>query len=357
MKKLIKISVLALICVIVLPFTLFLTGCGATPANEALGVFFDSSTYDEETGYAVFEVDKNIETKLDYKVNPSSWSGYAVTYSIEECSAQNRARFTFEEGVINVESDRFEEIKIVIHINERTDTCIVKLKEYPVNVFMYDINKSAEVKTLDVVINSYGSYTIAPYGRFLDANGNTYVKPLIEYDYNFVVTSSDETVVSVPHKNRLKICSIRKNIGSAKITVLVNNTKGDTLFKLDLNVEVVLNANSSVAELDGYGKLVSEGDTIEIEADSLKTDEKGNYIINYQMFVFSEDERFIESKNVDFECTVSNSKEVDVENENSRLLVEPVQTQEISFYVSFWTNLIMNDGTVYSMSFKVVFKY
>ena len=357
MKKLLKFSVFALVCVIVLPFTLFLTGCGATPANEALGVFFESSIYDEETGYAIFEVDKHIDTKLDYKINPSSWSGYAVTYSIEECSAQNRARFTFEEGVINVESDRFEEIKIVIHVNEHTDTCIVKLKEYPVNVFLYDINKNAEVKTLDVVINSYGSYTIAPFGRFLDANGNTVVKPLIEYDYNFVVTSSDETVVSVPHENRLKICSIRKNIGSAKITVLINNTKGDALFKLDVNVEVVLNASTSMAEIDGHGKLVSNGDEITIEADALQKDKNGNYLINYQMFIFSEDERLIESENVDFDCTVSNAKDVKVDNENATLIIEPIETEQISFYVSLWTNLIMDNGSAYSMSFKITFKF
>ena len=75
MNKLKRILV-SLCLALLLPLGLVFTGCGATPSNEVRGVFFDSDYYDEETGYAIFELDQGRPTKLEYKVNPSSWSGY-----------------------------------------------------------------------------------------------------------------------------------------------------------------------------------------------------------------------------------------------------------------------------------------
>ena len=60
MNRKIKNLFLCFLMTILLPLTMILSGCGATPKNEVLGVAFDSMIYDEETGYAVFEVDKNL---------------------------------------------------------------------------------------------------------------------------------------------------------------------------------------------------------------------------------------------------------------------------------------------------------
>ncbi len=359
MKKIYKFSLLALVFAIVMPFAMFLTGCGATPSRKALGVYFDSQVYDDKTGLAVFEVDKFKETKLEYKINPSSWSGYKITYSIEECSPVNRARFTFEEGVINVESDDFEDIKIVINVNNYQDTCIVKLKKYPIDVFMYDKDNQM-VKTLDVYINAYGSYTIAPYGRFLNANGTTYIAPLLEHDFNFVVETTDvqyDTVVSIPHPNRLKVCSIRKNSGKAKVRVLLNNTKGEKLFELNLNINIVLNASSGVAEVDGYGRLVSDTDSIEIKASDLKTTASGDYILNYQFFVFSDDGRMIDLNSNEYVSAVSNAQNVSVDQDNMRVVIDKLELSQMSFNITFWTDLITDEGSAYAMTFTVLIKY
>ncbi len=356
MKKLFKFSLFALLFAIVMPFTLFLTGCGATPANEALGVFFESQTYDEETGLAVFAVDKNVNTKLEYKVNPSSWGAYAVTYAIKECSPQNRSRFTLEDGKIKVESDLFEDIKVEIHINNYIDTCIVKLKHYPTSMFLLN-DAGEEVNSIDVRLNAFGSYTINPCGRFLEANGTSYVQSLKEYDYNFTVTSSDVTVIQVPHENRLKISSERGQVGSAKVKVELKDATNTVIQTVEVNVTVVLNAGNSMVLLDGCGSFVKNGSNVELKASDLEKDAKNNLIVGYEMFVLSTDGRYIPQESVTIECTTSDGKNITLDNENSRFLVEPTGNAEHAFEVSLWTNLIDNEGQSYSITFNVVVKY
>lgn len=356
MKKIFKISLYAVLLAVIMPFTLFLSGCGATPSKEALGVYFESQIYDEETGYAVFEVDKNVNTKLSYKVNPSSWGSYAVTYAIKECSAQNRSRFTLKDGKIKVESDLFEEIKIEIYINSYVDTCIVKLKKYPTSMFMYDVN-GQEVTSMSVTINAYGSYTISPYGRFMDSNGVSYVQPLLEYDYNFTVTTSDETIISVPNSNRLKVSSARKNIGSAKVIASLKDATGKVVHSVEVTINVVLNASSSFVIVSGHDSFVNNGSSVEINLSDLEMDEDGNGILNYSLYVLSEDGRYIDSGVVEVFCTISDTKYAIVDNVNSCVLIEPATVSETSFKVSLWTNLIVDNGSAYSISFDVKINY
>ena len=352
MKKIFKISLFALLFAVIMPFTMFLSGCGATPADEALGVRFDSQFYDDETGFAVFEVDLNVNTKLDFKVNPSSWGAYKVTYAIKECSPQNRSRFTLDNGKIKVENKLFEETKVEIYVNAHYDTCIVRLKQYPTSVFMYDVS-GAEVKDKTVTVNASGSYTISPYGRFVDATGTSYVAPLLEYDYDFTVTSSDETTVDIPHKNRLKFSAIRKNVKPVTVTVKMHDAAGKTIHKLTVKVNVVLNAGSSMAIVDGYGLFVKDGSSININASALKPDADSNLIFGYKLFVISDDNRYIDDECIEVFCTTSESKYVTIENENARILIEPNPYSEYSFKVSLWTNLIKEDGSAYSISFNV----
>lgn len=352
MKKKLKALFMSLLLVMVMPAVLILSGCGATPANEILGVTFVSPNYDEETGLAVFEVDINVATPLTYKFNPSSGSGYAVTYAIKECPAQNLSRFTLKDGVINVVSSAFEDIKVDIYVNGQVDTCIVKLKKYPTSMFLYDVDGVSETKDLEISINALSTYTINPVGRFLDASGRSYVKPLLEYDYSFEVTTSDPTIIDVPLQNRLKINAVTAKPSTADITVKLLNTAGQVLQTVNIKVNVVLNATNASVILDGYGEFVSNGDEIEIDANALEVDGDGNYVIGYQVFAFSSDGRFVEQANIQTICRVSETRYIEYSKTEDAILVDMVSSS-LTFKMSLWTNLIDDEGLPFMISFNV----
>ena len=352
MKKKLKALFMSLLLVMVMPAVLILSGCGATPANEILGVTFVSPNYDEETGLAVFEVDINVATPLTYKFNPSSGSGYAVTYAIKECPAQNLSRFTLKDGVINVVSSAFEDIKVDIYANGQVDTCIVKLKKYPTSMFLYDVDGVSETKDLEISINALSTYTINPVGRFLDASGRSYVKPLLEYDYSFEVTTSDPTIIDVPLQNRLKINAVTAKPSTADITVKLLNTAGQVLQTVNIKVNVVLNASHASVILDGYGEFVADGDEIEINANVLEVDDDDNYIIGYQVFAFSSDGRFVEQANIQTICRVSETRYIEYSKTEDAILVNMVSSS-LTFKMKLWTNLIDDDGLPFMISFDV----
>ncbi len=335
MKKIKRVA-LFLLMLTLLPVSYLLTGCGATPKNEALGVFFQTSVYDEGTGLPVFEVDKGIDTWLAYKVNPSSWSGYSVTYAVKECSAQNLSRFNLDKGIINVGSDKFEDIKIEIKVNGYVDTCIVKLKHYPERVY---------VKDTDITINALSNYTINPIGVFKDAFGETYEASLLEYDFKFVVESMDPTIINIPHENRLKICSVRKNGGKTTVKVKVLNSKGDEKFAFSVNVTVVENALKSMALLSGYDSFVNTGEEVTINASNLEKDGE-KYIIDYNAYVFSVHDLFI--KDVELTAT-TNSRYARVKEEEQAIYLTKGINDTQTFKLYLWTNLTQLDTTSYSM--------
>ena len=358
MKKL-KFSLVMLVLALVFPLTMVLSGCGATPKNEALGVYFQSYEYDDETGYAVFSVDMDKPTKLDFKVNPSSWSGYAVTYAIKECSANNLSRFKFQDGIITVNSvdidplkngAKFEDIKIEIYVNGYTDTCIVTLKKYPKSVYVVNENVSIGAGT---------SFTINPIGVFEDAFGATYEKSLIEYEYNFLVETDDETVISVPNKNRLKVVSVRKNNEAAKVYVTLLNTKGESYgdsFKLTINIKVVENASDSRTNISGYNKFVKSGDAIQINASDLSKD-GDEYVLSYKNYIFSTQKLLIDNSYVEIECTSNDSRYVDIDSENTQIKVTKGRENKLTFTLSMWSNLTADDGSVFATTFTVTINF
>lgn len=361
MKRKIKSVVMVLLLMVMFPVTMFLTGCGATPTNEVRGVFFQSDMYDEKTGYAVFEVDLGVKTKLDYKINPSTWSGYAISYAFKEASGQNLSRFTFtpEDGCIDVNSVDFEEIKVDIMVNKKVDTCIVRLKKYPTNMFLIATDNVSEVKEKEININALGSYTICPVGKFTDANNRVYKKSLIEKEFDFKVTSDDETVVAVPNKNRLKICSVRKTPASANVTVALLDSTGKELFSVKLKVNVVQNVVKSVSTITGYDDFIpvdaKDKGPIEILASRLQQNEDDQYLLTPQIFLYGEDSRYIDEEKIETAVTVSDPRYVDVEN--GQIMVKKGINNELTFRVYVWTNLIKTDGMIFSFIYDVKIKF
>ena len=354
MKKSLKTIFVSMLFVITMPLAMLLTGCGATPSNEVLGVYFVSPIYDEATGQAVFEVDTDVDTKLDYKMNPSTGSGYAVTYKIKECPENNLSRFTLKDGVINVSSNKFEQIRVDITVNGYSDTCIVRLKKYPESMFLLGVDGQTETKNLEISVNAQGSYTISPFGRFSGVSG-TYVKPLLEYDYDFKVETADRTVVDVPIKNRLKINVVAKKPSSTTVTVSLLNSAKQVLHKVTVKVNVVLNASKASVILDGSYRFINMGDKITVDLSTIPPEADGSYALDYQLFVFNTDGRKIDGVNISTICRVSETRYVTVSKTADQIIIEDAP-EDFTFKMKLWTNLINDNGTPFVVSFDVEVK-
>lgn len=355
MNKFLKSLMFLLVIALVFPAVLALTGCGATPSNEVKAVFFDSDIYDEETGLAVFEVDVNKSKHLDYKVNPSTWSGYEVFFSTKESTEENNLNYYLEDsGDIIVVSREFLDIKVEIRIGSCTDICIVRLKKYPNSMFLYD-ELGDRQQEISVVVNSESVYTMAPYGEFVKPNLTTYVAELKESDFSFVVTSSDETVVSIPDSSRLKFEAVATRVSSAVVTINMIDTTGTILFSNKVNVSVVMHAGKSLTLLDCYKKFIKNGDSITIN--DAEVDENNKLTLEFKNYAFDKDGGYIENQNLKFYCFVDDVQYIDIDNSNNLLIINKPTQGTITFKVRMVSNLITDDSGVYEINFNVTINF
>ena len=347
MKNLLKKSFILLLLLVMFPLSSFLVGCGATPETIAKTVYFVSDKYDEETGKAIFEVDLKVATELTYKCNPSS-SESAVNFTIpiegQTNSSLNRSRFTFDNGIITVNYEEFEEIEVKITVNGQTDQCIVRLKEYPVEVYPEES---------EVILNSYGSYTICAIGKFKQPDGTFVNKPLLEEEYNFTVVSDDETIVSVPNENRLTVCSERQNSASATVSVTLNDASGKPLgMTFKVKFTVVELAESGFLMFDGFDKFVEDGGRIVVDANVMTPNASGEYEISYKAFYISHFDTFVENTG-NFEGSTTDSDYVSFDNENQIIKIK--SSVDNTFNVTIWSDLVKPDGSSLGITFTVQF--
>ncbi len=348
MKNLMKKSFIFLLMLVMFPLSTFLAGCGATPEENARAVYFVSDKYDEETGKAIFELDMKVATELTFKCNPStSESDVNFTIPIEgqTNSSLNRSRFTFDNGVVTINEDGFEQIEVKINVNGKTDQCIVRLKEYPVEIYP---------KETEVLLNSYGSYTICAIGKFRLADGTYETRSLLEEDYNFTVVSANESVVSVPNPNRLTVCSERQNSGTAEVVVSLNdesgNSKGMT-FKVKFKVvEMVVNGSLI---FDGYDKFVSNNDTILVDANVLTANADGEYELHYDAIFESNHGTLVYNKG-EFNCTTTDIDYISFDNTNQIIKIK--SNVDLTLKITVWTELFKPDGSSVGITFNVQFK-
>lgn len=341
MKKLLK-NLALVVFAVMLPVVGVLTACGATPTNGANSVHFVSNTYDETTGFAVFEVDLNVPTKLEYKVNPSTWGSYDVTYTYPEDSAENKVRYTLINGVITVFNEDFQQIQVKVHINGKTDDCLIRLKKYPTRIFTDETS---------VKINSKGVYTITPKGEF--AGGE--IKTLSEHDYNFVVTSSDETIIKVPDSTRLTVYSLRTRYAKEKVSVVLCDTTWTSKnMSFEVEFEITPNAASGYLSVEGCSTFVNSDNEITINLADLAVDaETGKKRIKITMFVESSSRHYIES---DSNCSTNNLKYITVSDDGSTLLIDPSLSLDLSVVVSSWTSVVDSEGNAFAVTFKLNLK-
>lgn len=347
MKNMLKRMLLFAMMMVMLPLSAFLVACGATPSDEARAVMFVSDIYDETSGKAIFEVDLMVPTELTFKCNPSTYENkpsYTIPVEGQTNSSLNRSRFDFKDGIITVNHAKFEPVEIKISVNGYTDQCIVRLKEYPVEIYA--------VQT-DVVLNAYGSHTICAMGVF-KLPGNTFEhRPLLERDYNFSVYSDNETVVSVPNHSRLTVYSERLNTSSANITVkLLDESGKEKGLSFTVKITVKEMAKDGFLLFDGFDSFVENGSTIEVDANEMTPNAQGEYELHFKAYFISDLDTLIENIG-EFECLTESNDYVSFDNANQIIKIN--SDFDGDYVVTVWTNLFKPDGSTLGITFTIDF--
>lgn len=346
MKKILKRMLVFAMMLVMLPLSAFLVACGATPADEANSVMFVSDIYDEETGKAIFEVDLMVPTELTFKCNPSTFENkpsYTIPVEGQTNSSLNRSRFDFKDGIITVNHAKFEPVEIKITVNGYTDQCIVRLKEYPVEIYATET---------DVVINAYGSHTICAMGKFKLPDNTFEFRPLLERDYNFSVYSDNETVVSVPNHSRLTVCSERLNTNSANIKVKLLDESGKEKQGLSFTVKITVRemAKDGFLLLEGFNNFVENGSTVELNANEMTPNVNGEYELRFKAYFISDLDTLIEN-NGGFECLTESNDYVTFDNDAQ--LIKVKSNYDGEYVVTVWTNLFKPDGSTLGITFTI----
>lgn len=321
-----------------LPFTMLLSGCGATPTNDVNAVYFESDKYDSD-GKAIFEVDLNVTKYLTFKVNPSSWSGYAVTYS-NDATQENRRYFELIEGTIKVIDMRFQQIVVGISIKEHTDYCIVRLKEYPTKFY-------SEKTNIDIA--AQGMFTIDPIAEFSLGDGSTDIRHVTEKDFNFKVESSDETKIHVPDSSRLKIYAVCTNSATATVKVTLLDTSGNEKAYFELNVNVIQSAKRAVLKIDGEDKFIKSGDTINVSTSKFTGD---TYSIGYNIYFFSGTGILLDG-NSQISCSFNDNSVISANLDENLIVISTSVRVGTTFDVKMLSKVTDDNGSPIQIAFKI----
>ena len=338
-KKLCYLMVLAL----VFPIVSVLVGCGATPSSEITGIVFDTLLY--EDGVAVFEVDQGVTTDLKYKIFPSTASGYKVYFDpIDKGTPTNSSRFTFEDGKITVDKPEFEDVRYKVRVGEFTDTCIIRLKKYPNRIYTPDTD--IMLNTNDVkVINVMAEFENSPVPRSIR-----------EDEFDFLVETSDETIINIPNENYLKIIPIRNGLASAKVTVtLLNKQKEKTDLKFEINVRVVQNISDSKVIMSGVDHFVKDGDMVEVDYNSL-AEESGFKVIKFNVYPVNKN-NILDQHGHEYIVALTSQNFMSVSEDGKSVLIKDTIENGYTMKLSLvHTDLNMQDGSTFviNISMKIV---
>lgn len=338
----------ALMLAVSLPIVSFLTGCGATPSNKLTGILFDTMQYDEATGLPVFMVDKDVTTSLEYKIYPSSASGYKVYFDpIDKGTAENSSRFTFQDGTINIHSASFEEVKYKVRAGEYSDTCIIRLKEYPVEI-------STDKPTM--VVNSFDIVPINVQARFVNSIGVVTTKNITEGDFDFVVETSDETILQVPNENRLKFCPVRNGRSNAEITVTLLNGQGEkTNMSFKISVQVIQRISNSFVTLSGVSTMVENGDTAEVNFNSLAT-ENGMGRIDLNVYPINVGNLLVGDE-FTYSLNLSSKKYAKISADGKYILIDSTIPNDEKLQIQITiVDMTMDDGSTFVIDLNLIIK-
>lgn len=344
MKNKFKSLFLTLLFILVLPLVSFLTACGATPSNEITGVLFDALKYTED-GIPIFEVDKDVATELKYKIYPSSASGYKVYFDQAGTgTTANASRFLFDDGKITVIDNNFEEVKYRVRVGEFSDTCVIRLKEYPTRIYSEDINLTMHTNDVE---------DIEIYAEIDDE-----IKRITEQDFNFLVETNDETIINIPNKNCLKFIARQDSLEPVKVTVTLLDSQGEVyskLNKIEITINVIKNIEDSLVVVSGASDFAKSGDEVDINFSKL--DEEGGYkVIKFNIFPLNTGGILVKDEGNNYIISISNKDYAKLSSDGKYILLNGAVENGYTFSVTIYTQHKMEDNTTFciDLKFKIV---
>ena len=345
MKSSLKRIFFALIFAVSLPVIAFLTGCGATPSGKITGILFEAMKFDEATGLPVFEVDKDVSTELEYKIYPSTASGYKVYFDpVTKGTSENTSRFTFKDGTIIVNDEDFEEIQYKIRAGNYSDTCIIRLKEYPVEI-------TTDKPTM--VVNSFDIVPINVRAKFINSLEEVSYRNITESDYDFLVETSDETIIQIPNENRLKFCPVRNGKSQAEVTVTLLNVQGEkTGFSFKISVQVIQRVSQAFVTMSGVSDILEDGDTATVVFDKLEN-ESGLRRLDFNIYPVNVGDVVIEDE-LDYSITLSNKTYAKVKDNKYLTIDGTIPDNEVLQIRITVVDMSMQDGSTFVIDLTLV---
>lgn len=356
MKNKFKKVFLALIAVVFLPLAMILSGCGATPSGNLTGILFNTLKYDKATGLPLFEVDKDVTTDLNDWVNPypSSASGYKVYFDpVDKGTAENSSRYTFKDGKITINSRDFEDVKYKVRAGDYSDTCIIRLKDYPVEIYPDETS---------VVVSSYDIVPINVGAKFVNTAGFESFKNITESEYDFLVETSDETIVQIPNENRLKFIPVRNGASQAEVTVTVLSGQTDedgnripTNLSFKITVNVIQNISTSFVVMSGVETFVENGDETDVDFNALET-EGGFRKIEFTIYPVNVGNLLVEDE-FTYSIYLSSKKFAKVSDDGEYILIDSSVENNYELKVTIVvSDLSMSDNSAFAIDLNLTIK-
>ena len=239
MKKFFGVLCLCFCCV------LMLSGCGVAGGSSIVAIRFERQIY---------YVDENCDTKIDYKVYPSTADNFATTFQ-----SSSEDYFTLNgEGIINVENF-FSSVKLTVQAGNKTDECYVVKKIYPSSVYLTHpcLDNNAPSSTDSLVLTKGASTVVTMFGEFgarfnqetgkteVISNADERLQIVDENIFKFEIISSDPSIVNVPDPSKLQISS-GSRAGDCVVTVFLVDDNGQR--KQGASGDICASINVSVIE-------------------------------------------------------------------------------------------------------------
>lgn len=314
-----KYLVVALLCMM---SAFVFVGCGTKGSSDVQGVFFVKDVY---------YVDYNVETFLEYKVYPATSSNYAVNLALGRNYVTESKYFDFNNGTVRVKDKAFSTIKVNVGINEFQDSCEVRLREYPRKISFAE--KTTKVQAGRVL-------TLEIDGVF--DSGDRKCNP---DEFNYLITSSDPSVVEIVDSANLVVASTGKS-GESDIRVEILNSLGESQ---NLVATTKLVCRNNVADT-----FVIFGETVIKNNAQLNIATEKDVSFDVQVFYFDKNDFLI--SDADFDILLSNNDVFDVvEDKDGKHLVVKEQKDNEVFEYEVKVTLYSNEDNTSGLPTKVVF--
>lgn len=324
-------KILLIISTILLSVFAFV-GCDPKIENRPTGISFIQKN---------FYVDIDVPTKLDYKVYPSTATGYSIDYersgNDEYLSYFNFAPSTgvFEAtGIPDGYTGERPLATITIKMGSYTDSCNVYLKLYP---------QSVKFENAEYVLNGGGSLSL-PLMKEVSA-GNFTVCNTNEYKYE--VISSNTNIVSVEDSQALLIKSTGVK-GTSEITVNVIDGLGNIIN--NLTAKTTIKVETAVDNIFAYISNTKASYMLENGADYTYEEVQENAYFDVVARFFDSEGYLLE--NTQFNVYVSNSTMASVSG--ARITINQTPTQTTVIEVTLVANNTDDVGGVVTIRFNIV---